>query len=88
MADLMAQIGWSGKKRCAVRCGVSGKRRDAAGGPIWTTEGRFFRPSGLRCASLMMRGITALGAPCRKAGKTGEMGHSCLSLVSPVTYQF
>ena len=81
MPLLMVQLGSSGKARCAARCGASGKRRNAAGGPIWTTEGRVFRPSGQRCTSLMMPGITALGAPCRKAGKPGEKGHYYLPLV-------
>ena len=75
MIHLMGQIGATGKERCAGRCGASDKRRDAAGGPIWPTGGRGFRPSGQRCTSLMMLGITALGAPCRKAGKPGEMDH-------------
>ena len=75
MTHLMGQIGSSGKERCAVRCGVSDKRRDAPGGPIWPTEGRVLRLSGRRCASLMIPGITALGAPCRQTGEPGEMGH-------------
>ncbi len=42
---LMVQIGSLGKARCAARCGASGKRRNVADGPIWTTEGRVFTPS-------------------------------------------
>ena len=79
MTPLMVQIGSPGKARRDA-----GHRASAAtqsGGPIWTTEGRVFRPSGQRCTSLMMPGITALGAPCRKAGKPGEKGHYCLPLV-------
>ncbi len=38
----MAQIGSLGKARCEVRCGASGKRRNAADGPIWRTEGLGF----------------------------------------------
>jgi hypothetical protein len=36
----MGQIGSTGKARRAARCGASGKRRNAAGGPICPTEGR------------------------------------------------
>ncbi len=43
MTHLMGQIGLSGKERCAVRCGVSGKHRDAPGEPIGPTEGRVIR---------------------------------------------
>ncbi len=39
---LMVQIGSLGKARCEARCGASGKRRNAADGPIWTTEGLSF----------------------------------------------
>ncbi len=38
----MVQIGSLGKARCDARCGASGKRRNAADGPIWTTEGLRF----------------------------------------------
>ena len=36
----MNQISLTGKARRAARCGASGKRRNAAGGLIWPTEGR------------------------------------------------
>ncbi len=42
---LMVQIGPFGKARCEARCSASGKRRNVAGGPIWTTEGRVFTPA-------------------------------------------
>ena len=64
-----------------MRCGVPDKHRDAPGGPVWPTEGQALRLSGQRCASLMMLGITVLGAPCRKAGEPGEMGHYPCTLV-------
>ncbi len=73
MTRFMGQTGLSGKQRCAVRCRVSDKHRDAPGGPVWR--------SGQRCSSLMMPGITALGAPCRKTGEPGEMGHYLCTLV-------
>ena len=82
---LMVQIGSSGKARCAAQCRTSGKRRNAVGGPMWPTEVRVFRLSGQRCASLMMPGITALRAPCRKAGKRGEIGRYWLPLVLPTS---
>ena len=85
MTDLMGQTGSSGKARCAARCGASGKRCNAAGGPVWPIGDRVFRHSGQRCASLLMLGITALGAPCRNAGKPGEMSHYCRPLVLWVT---
>ena len=81
MTHLMVQIGSSGKARCAA----PGHRASATTRPA----GRYGPPeagfSGLPdsvAASLMMAGITALGAPCRKAGKSGEMSHYYLPLVS------
>ena len=81
MTHFMGQTGSSGKERCAARCGVSGKHRDAPGGSVCPTEGQVLWPSGLRCASLMMPGITVLGAPCRKTAEPGEMGHYLCTLV-------
>ena len=81
MTHFMGQTGLSGKERCAVRCGVSDKRRDAPGGPVWPTEGQVLRPSGQRCAALVMPGITALDAPCRKTAEPGEMSHYLCTLV-------
>ncbi len=40
----MDQISLIGKARRAARCGASGKRRNAAGGLIWPTEGRVVLP--------------------------------------------
>jgi hypothetical protein len=48
----MGQIGSTGKARRAARCGASGKRRNAAGGPICPTEGRLLLRRG-RVALLM-----------------------------------
>ena len=42
---LMSQISPLGQARCAARCGASGKRRNAADGLIWLTEGRVFAPA-------------------------------------------
>ncbi len=81
MTRFMGQTGSSGKERCAVRCGVSVKHRDAPGGLVWPTEGQVLRPSGQRCAALVMPSITALGAPCRKAAEPGETGHYPCTLV-------
>ncbi len=40
------------KARSAVRCGASGKLRNAGDGLNWPTEGPVFRPAGRRCALL------------------------------------
>ncbi len=49
----MDQIRVAGKERRAARCGASGKRRNAAGGLIWPTEGRVDLPHG--GVALLMR---------------------------------
>jgi hypothetical protein len=81
MTHFMGQTGLSGKERCAVRCGVSDKHRDVPGGPVWSNEGQVLRTSGQRCASFVMPGIAALGAPCRKSGEPGEMDRYLCNLV-------
>ena len=49
----MVQISTAGEARRAARCGASGKRHNAAGGLIWTTEGRVALPRG--GVALLMR---------------------------------
>ncbi len=49
----MDQISSTGKARRAARCGASGKRRNAAGGRIWSTNGRLVLPRG--GVALLMR---------------------------------
>ena len=59
----MVQIGSFGKARCEARCGASGKRRNAADAPIWTTEGRVFKPSDCVTVHLWSATTTARTVP-------------------------
>jgi len=55
-----------------ARCGASGKLCNNADGLIWSTEGRFSPPAGLRCGSLVVNQTTAGTAPCQRTQKTGQ----------------
>ena len=81
MTHLMVQIGSSGKARCAERCGHRASAATRPAGRYDPPEAGFSGLPDSAAASLMMPGITALGAPCRKAGKPGEMCQYYLPLV-------
>ena len=56
----------SARARRAARCGVSGKRRNAADERIWPTEGRFFTPAGRRYARIVVNQTTAPDMPSQQ----------------------
>ena len=68
----MGQAGLSGKACRAARCGASGKRQNAAGGPARPTGGRVLLPRGLRCVPYPMPRIALRTAPCHGTGEPGQ----------------
>jgi hypothetical protein len=75
MTCLMESNLFSWQARCAARCGVSGKRRNAPDGQIWPTEGRFLALAGRRHAQLVVNQTTALSMPSQQTREIGQTGH-------------
>ena len=64
--------GHSARREAKRDVGASGKLRNNADGLIWSTEGRFSAPAGLRYGPLVVNQTTAGTVPCQQTQKIGQ----------------